>query len=176
MINNQFIRLQLRGKDSTVGDQTMIRFNSMATGKYTHGVDAAFMQGFGEASLSTKSTDMVDLSINNIPFPKQNSEAVKINFSAANSGKYTLTLRDVVQVPQLYDLWLKDAYKADSINLRLNKTYSFDVNKTDSASFGAGRFTLVIRQNPGLDYQLVNFAADMVTTLRQVEVKWATVN
>jgi len=176
MINNQFIRLQLRGKDSTVGDQTMIRFNSMATGKYTRGVDAAFMRGLGEASLSTKSTDMVDLSINNIPFPKQNAEAVKINFSAANSGKYTLTLRDVVQVPQLYDLWLKDAYKADSVNLRLNKTYSFDVNKTDSASFGAGRFTLVIRQNPGLAYQLTNFAANKVTTLRQVEVKWATVN
>jgi hypothetical protein len=176
MISNQFIRLQLRGKDSTVGDQTMIRFNSMATGKYTRGVDAAFMRGLGEASLSTKSTDMVDLSINNIPFPKQSAESVKINFSAANSGKYTLTLRDVVQVPQLYDLWLKDAYKADSVNLRLNRTYSFDVNKTDSASFGAGRFTLVIRQNPGLAYQLTNFAANKVTTLRQVEVKWATVN
>ncbi|HEY9002331.1 MAG TPA: T9SS type A sorting domain-containing protein [Mucilaginibacter sp.] len=176
MINNQFIRLQLVGKDSTVGDQTMIRFNNMATGKYTRGLDAAFMPGLGEASLSSKSTDMVDLSINNIPFPKQNAEAVKLNFSAANSGKYTLTLRDLVQVPQLYDIWLKDAYKADSVNLRLNKTYSFDVNKTDSATFGAGRFTLVIRQNSGLAYQLLNFAANKATTLRQVDVTWATMN
>jgi len=176
MINNQFIRLQLMGKDSTIGDQTMIRFNNMATGKFTRGVDAAFMPGFGEASLSSKSSDMVDLSINNIPFPKQNGEAVKLNFNATNSGRYTLTLRDVVQVPQLYDIWLKDAYKADSVNLRLNKTYSFNVNKTDSTSFGAKRFTLVIRQNQLLAYQLINFAANKVTTSRQVEVTWATVN
>ena len=176
LINNQFIRLQLMGKDSTVGDQTMIRFNNMATGKYTRGVDAAFMPGFGEASLSSKSADMVDLSINNIPFPKQNAQAIKLNFNAANSGKYTLTLRDLVQIPQLYDIWLKDAYKADSVNLRLNKTYSFDVNKTDSATFGAGRFTLVIRQNPGLAYQLINFAANKVNTSRQVEVTWSTMN
>ncbi|MBS1521064.1 MAG: T9SS type A sorting domain-containing protein [Bacteroidetes bacterium] len=176
MINNQFIRLQLVGKDSTVGDQTMIRFNNMATGKYTRGVDAAFIPGLGEASLSSRSTDMVDLSINNIPFPKQSAESVKLNLSAANSGKYTLTLRDLVQVPQLYDIWLKDAYKADSVNLRLNKTYSFDVNKTDSATFGAKRFTLVIGQNPGLAYKLINFAANKATTLRQVEVTWSTVN
>ncbi|MDO3626981.1 T9SS type A sorting domain-containing protein [Mucilaginibacter sp. BT774] len=177
MINNQYIRLQLMGKDSTVGDQTLIRFNNMATGKYTQGVDAAYMPGFGEASLSTKSSDMIDLSINNIPFPKQNARAVKLNFTVTNSGKYTISLRNLVQVPQLYDLWLIDAYKADSVNLRLNKTYSFNVNKADVASSGAKRFMLVIRENPALSYQLVNFGAKKgATTSRQVEVTWATKN
>jgi len=176
MINNQYIRLQLMGKDSTVGDQTMIRFNDMATGKFTQGIDAAYMPGFGEASLSSKSSDMIDLSINNIPFPKQHAQAVKLNFNAANSGKYTISLRNLVAVPQLYDIWLMDAYKTDSVNLRVSKTYSFDVNKTDNASFGAGRFTLVIRQNPALAYQLVSFKADKVTSSRQVEVTWVTVN
>ena len=176
MINNQFIRLQLMGKDSTVGDQTMIRFNNMATGKYTQGLDAAYMPGFGDASLSSKSTDMYDLSINNIQFPKQNAQTVKLNFNVTNSGQYTISLRNLVQVPQLYDLWLMDAYKGDSVNLKISKTYSFNVNKTDSASFGSKRFTLVIRQNQELAYQLVNFAATKVSTSRQVEVTWATVN
>lgn len=176
MINNQYIRLQLMGKDTTVGDQTMIRFNNMATGKFTQGVDAAYMPGFGEASLSSKSSDMIDLSINNIPLPKQQAQAVKLNFNATNSGKYTISLKNLVAVPQVYDIWLMDAYKTDSVNLRISKTYSFDINKTDNASFGANRFTLVIRQNPALAYQLVNFKANKVTSPRQVEVTWATMN
>ena len=175
-IKNRYIRLQLMGKDSTVGDQTMIRFNNMATGKFKAGVDAAYMPGFGEASLSTKSSDMIDLSINNIPFPKQNAQAVKLNFNVTNSGKYTISLRNLVEVPQLYDLWLMDAYKADSVNLRVTKTYSFDVNKTDAAGFGAKRFALVIRQNTALLYQLVSIAASKIPASPQVEVNWTTKN
>lgn len=176
MINNQYIRLQLMGKDSSIGDQTMIRFNNLATGKFTRGVDAAYMPGFGDASLSTKSLDQVDLSINNIPLPKQKGQAIKLNVNVTNNGTYTLSLRNIVSVPQIYDLWLMDAYKKDSVNLRLNKTYSFAINKADSATFGSNRFSLVIRQNPALAYHLIDFTANKVATARQVEAVWTTTN
>ena len=176
MISDKYIRLQLMGKDSSVSDQTMVRFNDMATGKFTKGVDAAYMPGFGDASLSSKSSDMVDLSINNVPLPKQQSETIKLNVNTTNNGTYTLSLRSLVSVPQLYDLWLIDNYKKDSVNMRLDKTYSFEINKTDSSTFGSKRFALVIRQNQALAYQLIAFAASKVVTARQVEVVWTTAN
>ena len=174
--NNQYIRLQLMGKDSSVSDQTMIRFNNMATGKFTKGLDAAYKPGFGDASLSSVSSDLIDLSINNVPLPKLQSESIKLNVNVTDNGTYTMTLRNLVSVPQLYDLWLMDAYKKDSVNLRLNKTYSFVINKTDNASFGGNRFSLVVRQNPALVYQLLDFTASKVAAVRQVEVLWTTVN
>ena len=176
MINNQYIRLQLMGKDSSIGEQTMIRFNSLATGKFTRGVDATYLPGFGEASLSTKSLDQVDLSINNIPLPKQQGEAVKINVNATSNGTYTISLRDMVSVPQIYDFWLMDAYKKDSVNLRVNKTYSFMISKADNASFGSNRFSLVIRENPALAYHLIDFTATKVASARQVQAVWTTAN
>jgi hypothetical protein len=48
-------------------------------------------------------------------------------------------------VPQAYDLWLIDGYKKDSLELRYNNTYAFNIIKADTNSFGANRFKLAIR-------------------------------
>jgi hypothetical protein len=174
---NQYIRLQVMGKDSAISEQTMIRFKDLAPLTYTPDVDALYKPGFGQASLSTKSSDQVDLSINSIPLPKQKSEAIKLSVNANNSGIYTLKLRDMIAIPQLYDIWLMDAYKKDSLDMRQNKIYSFNIYKNDTASFGSNRFILVIRQNAAYAYHLLNFTASKVpTVIRQVQVVWTTVN
>ena len=177
MANNQYIRLQVTGKDSTASEQTMIRFNNQAPMVYTAGLDAAHIPGLGEVSLSSsKASDPMHLSINNIPFPKEKGEAIKLNVDGTSNGTYTFSLRNVAAVPQLYDLWLMDSYKKDSVNMKLGKSYSFEINKTDSASFGSKRFALVVRQNQALAYQLLAFSASKVVTARQVEAVWATAN
>ena len=82
-------------------------------------------------------------------------------------------METIKSVPQLYDIWLMDAYKNDSLDMRHNKTYRFDVLKSDTASFGAYRFTLVMRQNPALAYHLLNFTANKAIG-KQVHVTWVT--
>jgi len=96
--------------------------------------------------------------------------------NANTDGIYSLTLKDIVSVPRLYDIWLMDKYKNDSLDMRQNLTYHFNILKSDTNSFGSKRFTLVIRQNPAYAYQLLDFAATKVQDARQVQVQWSTVN
>lgn len=173
---NQYLRLQM-SQDSTISDQTLIRFNSQATAAYTSDLDAPYKQGYGTISLATRSSDDVDLSINTVPLPNQKSITLKLNVNSSKDGTYLMTLRDIVAIPQLFDVWLMDAYKNDSLNIRRNRTYSFNIYKNDSTSFGAKRFSLVIRQNAAFAYRLLDFtAAKVASAVKQVEIIWKTVN
>jgi len=76
----------------------------------------------------------------------------------------------------MYNIWLVDAYKKDSVNLRINSTYDFTINKSDNDSYGAKRFSLVMNQNPALAYKLLDFTANKLQTVRQVQTVWKTQN
>lgn len=60
--------------------------------------------------------------------------------------------------------------------MRHNTTYSFNVLKTDTNTYGSKRFSLVIRQNPAYVYHLLDFTATKVAGIRQVQVLWKTEN
>lgn len=173
--NNQYIRLQMT-KDSVANEQTLIKFDSKATLSYTPGYDAIHLAGFGSVSLTTRSADNFDLCSKNIPLPNQQPVSLALDVNATSTGIYKLSLKDIVSVPRLYDIWLMDAYKKDSLDMRQNITYQFYVDKTDSASFGAKRFTLVLRQNAAYAYHLIDFNASKMQDARQVQVLWNTVN
>jgi hypothetical protein len=122
------------------------------------------------------SADKVVLAINTMPLPK-NNVSIPIVVNAMNDGVYHIDMSELNQVPRLYDIWLMDAYKKDSLDIRDNKTYAFNIYKKDSTSFGANRFSLVIRQNPGYAYHLLSFAATKIaSSQRQVRVNWTVEN
>ena len=109
----------------------------------------------------TSSSDSVNTSVKWLPFPvgAVKSETIKLNFSVVNDGIYQLTRPDFKAIPQLFDVWLMDAYKKDSVDIRHNDTYSFNVTKSDTNSFGANRFSIIVRQNTAYAYRLLNFTA-----------------
>lgn len=172
---NPYLRLQL-GNDTLQMDDMLIRFNSLAQQNYSDTEDAPYKVGFGKASLASMSGDKVVLAINTMPLPK-NNVSIPLVVNAANDGVYHIDLSELSQVPRLYDIWLMDAYKKDSVNMRDNKSYAFNIYKKDSTSFGANRFSLVIRQNPGHVYHLLSFVATkIVSSQRQVQVNWTVEN
>jgi hypothetical protein len=173
--NNQFLRFRL-AKDSVNTDETVVRFNAQGNVNYVAGLDAPYKGGYGSVSLSGRSKDNVDLAIDVIPLPHQQQEAVGLNIMGKVSGTYTISLSDVVSVPRLYDVWLIDKYINDSLDMRQYKTYAFDLKTSDTASFGANRFKLVIRQNQAYAYRLVNFTATKIADVQQVQVNWNTIN
>jgi hypothetical protein len=172
--SNPYMRLQM-AKDSSSSDELLLRFNSSAQVSYVENEDAPYKKGFGSVSLASRSSDSVDLAINTLPLPKQ-SETIGLTVTASTDDTYQLTLKDIKQVPQLFDIWLMDAYKKDSLDMRHNPTYSFNVLKGDSASFGSKRFSLVIRQNPAYAFHLLNFTAQKISNATQVQVAWKTEN
>jgi len=168
----QYLRLELDA-DSVNKEETIVRFNSSAKNEYVVNEDSQYFIGNGEVGLSTMSTDNYALAINNIPLPKH-SQAIKLNVSATTNGVYKLNMTQIKAVPQLYDVWLMDAHKKDSLNMRSNNSYAFDVDLADTTTFGSNRFQLVIRQNPALGVHLLDFTATKATNGAQVT--WKTEN
>ncbi|HTI59824.1 T9SS type A sorting domain-containing protein [Mucilaginibacter sp.] len=173
--NVQYLRLRM-AKDAVNADETIIQFNSNGSLNYNANLDATYRAGYGAVSLAGLSSDKVQLSVNVIPLPKQQPEVINLAVNANATGIYSITLRDLIAVPKLYEVWLMDKYRNDSLDMRQNKTYQFQIVKTDSASFGSNRFTLVIRQNPGFAYRLLDFAATKLPDVRQAQTTWITEN
>lgn len=139
-----FLRLQL-AKDSINTDNILINFLPTAKTTYVGNEDAPTFQGFGQVSLSSLSSDNVPLAINALPLTKKGlSIGVKVN--AKTDGVYRLKMMTIKSVPTVFDIWLMDKYKKDSLDLRQNPSYAFNIIKADTSSFGSHRFKLVIRQ------------------------------
>jgi hypothetical protein len=170
----QIMRLKLV-TDSVNYSDIVIGFNSTASPRYNGKEDAKYVSGPGAAEgLASISDDNVRLSINALPLPKQALQIIKLSITAAKTGQYTLQRTALEAIPQIYDIWLMDRYKKDSLDIRNNSTYIFTIDLSDTASYGRNRFTIVIRQNPALGTHLLNFAATKTTD--GAEIIWKTEN
>jgi len=174
--NNQYIRLQLN-QDSVNNDDIVIHFSSGASTDYVQDEDAPYKPGYGTVSMASISSNNVTLAINNLPLPKT-SQTIDLAVNTVADGTYNINMKELEGVPQLFDVWLMDTFKKDSADMRHNTTYTFEVSKSDTNSFGTHRFKLVIRQNTEYAYQLLNFTAAKVTAAnaRQVQATWRTKN
>jgi len=169
----QYMRLELR-KDSDNVEETLVRFESTAHDKFVDGEDSEHMGGSGGVSFSSNSSDNVALIINHVPFPKTNTTKIKLNVGAATDGQYAINRTEFKNIPPIYDVWLRDAYKKDSLDLKTYNSYKFDILKSDTNSYGSGRFTLIIRETPGLGLHLLSFSGKKTTS--GSELVWKTEN
>jgi hypothetical protein len=170
----QLLRLKLY-IDQYNYDDIVIGFNAGASPLYNPYQDSKYLQGIdAPEGLSSFSSDGVPLSINLLPLPKQTPDVIRLDVEAQNSGPITLKRTELDQLPGIYEVWLIDNYKKDSLNLRTDSNYVFTINKSDTASFGANRFKVVVRQNPALALQLVDFNATKANDGAQIS--WTTQN
>jgi hypothetical protein len=166
------LRVQLY-KDAINNDDILIDFNPAASAAFVANEDAQYFAGNGLESLASLSSDNVPLVINRLPLPTQ-SLAIKLQVGAQTSGIYQLNLTAINSVPSVYEIWLMDRYKKDSLDMRNHPSYSFNIFKTDTASYGSNRFSLVIRPNKNLQVHLLNFTA--VKSDGGTQVSWQTEN
>jgi len=99
---------------------------------------------------------------------------IRLDVEAQNDGVFTMRRTELDSIPQVYDIWLIDKYRRDSLNLRHSTDYTFTINKKDSASFGSNRFVVVIRQSRASGIQLLSFEAAKL--LKGAELDWKTKN
>ncbi|MBS1530205.1 MAG: hypothetical protein JSU01_07855 [Bacteroidetes bacterium] len=137
------IRLQL-ALDSINCDNILLNFDPNSQPVYTPGKDAPTLMGFGKVSLSSFSSNNIPLAIYTLPLT-QKGVKIRLAVNAQSDGLYTLNMKAIQSIPQAYDLWLMDGFKKDSVELRYNKSYAFNIIKADTGSFGVNRFKLVIR-------------------------------
>ena len=174
LAGNQVMRLKLM-IDTLNYDDIALVFNSAASTRYNNNEDAMYIRG-GTApeGLSSFSDDSTKLAINSLPLPGLRQQVIRLSVDANYTGTYTFQKIQLDEIPKLYDIWLMDNLKKDSLDIRNNPTYVFDVDATDTTTFGDNRFQLIIRQNPALMVHLLNFNATKATSGSQVI--WTTEN
>ncbi|MDB5142437.1 MAG: hypothetical protein JWQ66_1150, partial [Mucilaginibacter sp.] len=169
-------RLQLV-TDSVNTDEIVIRMNKQASTKFVDGEDAEDLGGSSALeSLSAFSSDSVELAINYLPFPGKQQMVVPLLVNATASGTYQLINTQLDNLQPVYQIYLKDAFTKDSLLMKAGATYSFTMDKSNPATFGRNRFSIVIGQDTAFAYKLLNFTASKMLTARQVQLVWKTAN
>jgi len=166
------LRLQM-AMDSINTDDIYIGFNSNASTQFINNEDAPYKKGSGKVHLASFSSDTVMLAINKMPLAGAKQTTIPLFVTATAYGTYKLNLTELEAIPQLYQIWLMDRYNKDSLDMRHNSTYAFDIT-ADTNSYGSSRFQLFMRQDPALMVHLLSFGASKVTSGAQ-EV-WVTEN
>ena len=170
----QILRLKLV-IDTLNYDDIVIAFNSNSSTKYNNMEDSQYLTGLSAPEgLASFSSDSVPLSINFLPLPKKTQQVIRLKVTATSSGQLTLKKTQLDKLPPIYELWLMDRYKKDSLDLRNNANYVFDISKSDTGSYGDNRFYIIARQNKALGVHLLNFTATKQPA--SVPIAWKTEN
>jgi trimeric autotransporter adhesin len=174
------LRLQL-SKDSINTDEIVIGLNDSANSKFSVSEDAEDIGGLGaDVSLSAISSDSVYLAISRLPFPKKSQQIIRLFTDAVTTGTYQLKLTQLSNLPPIYEVWLKDSFTQDSLDLRIQPNYSLTIDKSNQATFGDDRLKIVIRQNPHIALRFQDFDASktrdgaLVTWKAENESNYAT--
>jgi sugar lactone lactonase YvrE len=128
-----------------------------------------------QLDVSSLSADGIHAAVNHMPDYIKGSR-IRLYANAPAGGAYTLKIEGIRNIDTLYDIWLVDHYKNDSLNIRRLGSYAFNIVKSDTASYGNNRFVLAIRPNPAYAYQLLDFTAQRIAHSPQVELDWKTRN
>jgi len=175
-VAQQYIHLKMI-KDTVNYDDIILGFKPGTSTKYSINEDGLHLTGNSPPeTLAALSSDSVNLSISYMPLPNQTQQTVGLNVNATASGAYTFSRTGLVGIPTIYEIWLKDNLLKDSLDLRANTTYAFNIDKTNPATYGTNRFQIVIRQNPALGLNLLAFAAAKIPNASQVSVNWTVAN
>ena len=147
-----YMRLKLETDTINYSD-VVIGFNPNSEKSYNPKEDSKYLPGLGGSrqGVAAISSDSVKTAAKWLSYPKNTAgQVIRLSVSVSKSGLYTIKRTDFKAIPELYEVWLMDKYKKDSLDIKHNTNYAFDVNLTDTTTFGDNRFTVVIREDPAL--------------------------
>ncbi|MGZ3758026.1 MAG: beta strand repeat-containing protein, partial [Mucilaginibacter sp.] len=125
--------------DTLNSEETYIGFKAGSSPAMVENEDALYLSGPSKVHLSTLSADQIDLAINRQPLPGKVAQIIPVDLTVSSSGNYSLNRTELIGLPKLYNIWLRDAYAKDSLDLRTNASYPFVVNLADTNTYGRQR-------------------------------------
>lgn len=161
--------------DSVTNTQTGIYFSSKNSDAYNQTEDAIDLDGtHPKVYLSSYSSDGSRLCINQLG-DYSKGKTIKLFASATTSGQYSLSLADVANIDtNNYNIFLVDKKMTDSLDMARYKSYAFNINTSDTTTYGANRFVLSVHHKPVPSYALLHFSGEKVTA--GVSLFWQTLN
>jgi hypothetical protein len=128
--------------DSSNYDETMFIFDHAAGTAFDPNDDSVYIPGFGVESLASLSSDGHELAISTMPYKA--GASVGIDVGAKGDGAFLLKISYLKSVPADIQVIIRDKYLKDSADVRTGP-YKFNIVKSDAATYGANRFSVVFR-------------------------------
>ncbi len=161
-------------QDSTIYDYCGIYFDKDASAKFADRDALNLNATTSRAYMASLSSDGIKTSINSMPDYHASSH-IKLYVAASANGRYQLKLEGVRNIDTLYDIFLIDKYKRDSLDIRQYGAYKFDLITSDTTTYGGNRFELSIRRRPLPACQLVAFTGTKNTN-NSINIRWKVYN
>jgi sugar lactone lactonase YvrE len=161
-------------QDSANYDVAYVRFLDSYKTTYDEMEDADDLNASGQAVfLGTMTSDNHQVAVASQPLGKQKT-SIFLSVNDNTSGLYTIKKMDLSGIPAVYDVWLMDHFKKDSLNIRANDTYKFNLDRSNPQTYGNSRFEIVIRKKSLPPYQLISFKG--ARSGADVLLNWSTLN
>jgi hypothetical protein len=160
-------------KDSSTYNYCGIYFRNDWSDKYGED-DAKDFNASLPVNMASFATDGTRLAVNHM---SDYSKGIKVRLYASSQadGQYKISAEGIRNIDTaLYDIYLLDHYKKDSLDIRRYGTYVFDVIKSDTLSYGGYRFELSIQPRPLAAYSLNSFVGEKMSA--GVQLTWKTSN
>ncbi|MDB5119543.1 MAG: type sorting protein [Sphingobacteriales bacterium] len=158
--------LRINLQDASNTDETLIVFNKNNKATYKVTEDASYLNG-STVTLNSLSEEGAALLYNGMPDISELLE-IKLNVNASVAGNVKLNFTDLSAVGN-YQIFLKDNYLNKLVDVKANRSYAFDINKSLAPSFGYNRFVLVFKLP--IPIQVIDFTAKVNGG---VELNWLT--
>jgi hypothetical protein len=143
-------------QDATYYNETLVTFNKQNKNDYTEDEDVAYLAAPGQqVFMYTVSTDGAACIINRMQ-PLEEIKTVKLYAEGAVTGAYKMDFANT-NIDSRYHIFLKDSFTKDSVDVTANTTYNFNIDRGNTATYGANRFTLVVYKDNTGDYQFLTF-------------------
>lgn len=165
------IRVKLE-MDSANADNAVICFKDGYADAYDNNDAIRFGSIESKVSLASLSSDRKGLSMNFMP-DVSTVKHVNLSVSSTTTGLYTFRFASTETIDSRYAIWLKDNYKKDSLDLRNNSAYAFNIDRADTSSFGDNRFEIVFHEDIPA-YTLRSFSVEKAGS--GAKLTWVTSN
>ena len=167
------IKLKL-SVDSVRNDNCAIYFKNGWLSTYDQQEDGKDLDGLGPSVyLSSYSADSVRLALNKYPVPSASRTVIPLYVKGSTSGIYTFSKTEISGLPDYYTVFLHDKLLNDSLDMTHNNTYNFNLDNSNTATYGAGRFELIINKSPS-NYHLLSFTGKKAT--KGIDINWLVEN
>ncbi|AMR30054.1 hypothetical protein A0256_00800 [Mucilaginibacter sp. PAMC 26640] len=174
--NKPLLRVKLI-QDSLYTNETIITFGGASTNAYDEKEDIPYLSGPSQTVyLYSIASEKYPLIYNQMNTLEHLTEPIKLYAEGPTTGLYSLEFTGVNSIDSYYRLFLKDAFRKDSLEITANSTYNFNIDRANAATYGANRFSLIMHRSIPGAYQLVKFTGDKPAKADYVKLAWETKN
>ena len=174
-VAKQLLSIKL-AKDTLNTDNIFVLFEPASKNGFERFYDDERLNGIGNiATLGSYASDSTELLAINRMHSIDSTTKVKLYVNVANStGVDTLSATGFDVLDQRYDVYLIDHFKKDSLLFSKYPKYLFNINNSDTTTFGANRFEIVFHKKAALAYRLISFTGAVVPG--GIKLSWTTQN